>query len=253
MKVRLSNSEYVMIDIPQEINQQGLYGLIKKLVRLQKFFSEGDVFSMKEEKRNDKNTENENAENNAENTENENTKTIKSKGTNVYPGFIKIYENKSTALEEYKAYISEGRRMRAKIYKVTPERYVGMIHYVKNKFKFPNRGRGRPYYSSPSSPSSSVQILPSNGNRNMNGNMNGNGDVSKNMSKISASRELSWVEIKNYYTNSPEWRRNRADELRIDFKNYGSRIGYIKTKWHFTASEIGVDSINLRDKSGGTA
>jgi hypothetical protein len=121
MKIRLTNSEYVMVDIPQEITPQGLYGLIKRLKRIQNFFSEGDTFSLKGDE---------------DSAKSENGAVSMRKSRKNSP-FRDIMDNREIALKEVKKYYTEGenyRREIAKKYNTSLSNYSGMIAYVRKKW-----------------------------------------------------------------------------------------------------------------------
>lgn len=119
MKIRLSNSEFIMIDTPTEINQQELYGLIQRLTQIMKFFSKGDVFNLKE--------------NNAE--QKQPTQRI-TRGTSL---FGPIKQDRKLAIEEMKFYLNstlEERKKRAEELQIPFEWYPSKISELRKKFKF---------------------------------------------------------------------------------------------------------------------
>lgn len=123
MKIRLSNSEYVMVDIPQELTPQGLYGLIKRLQRIQKFFSEGDVFSLKGEK-GDTNDDGEVY-----------TPVKKTRSPSVFKDLL---QDRKMAVKALKDYFGGGEHSRLEIARkrgVALKNYSAMIHYVRKKWK----------------------------------------------------------------------------------------------------------------------
>ena len=119
MKIRLTNSEYVMVDIPQEITPQGLYGLIKRLKRIQSFFSEGDTFALKGDDESEKPTD------------------APVKRTKANTPFREIIDNREIAVKAVKDYYIKGEDYRRQIsqkYGASLSNYSAMLYYVRKKW-----------------------------------------------------------------------------------------------------------------------
>jgi len=126
MKLRLSATEYMMIDIPQEVNKQEFYGLIKRMNKYQKFFTDGDVFSLKEEKEVTK-------EGTKEAPSNKSSKVFTR--TQIYPILIDKEKSKKE-LRTYYTTTIQGRHDRAKELGITFKDYGIKMNYLKKKWKF---------------------------------------------------------------------------------------------------------------------
>jgi len=129
MKLRLSATEYMMIDIPQEVNKQEFYGLIKRMNKYQKFFTDGDVFSLKEEKQ--------------EGEVNETQKPTLKQSNRLYEltPMHPIISNREKSLNELKNYYSSHatqntRKKRAFELGMDFRKYGMKIFYIKKKWKF---------------------------------------------------------------------------------------------------------------------
>ena len=123
-----------MVDIPQEVNQQALYGLIKRLTRIQKFFSEGDVFSLKEEKKESENGEIFTPIKKTSSQPNTRSPQVYKK-SQLYPIII----DKEKSKKEMRLYFtttSQGRKDRAQELGLTFKDYGIKMNYIKRKWKF---------------------------------------------------------------------------------------------------------------------
>lgn len=123
MKIRLTNSEYVMVDIPQEITPQGLYGLIKRFQKIQKFFSEGDTFALKD------------GDKAEDSQDSEGTMPMRKKRANS--PFREFIDNRELAVKAVKDYYTKGehyRKQTAQKYGGSLQNYSATIHYVRKKW-----------------------------------------------------------------------------------------------------------------------
>lgn len=121
-----------MVDIPQEVNQQALYGLIKRLTRIQKFFSEGDVFSLKEEKESEE----------SKIKTNEKQSPVKSWNQSL---FSPIKQSRELAIKEMRFYLTsslEQRKKRAEDLRIPFKWYPSKISEIRKKFNFSEKDLG---------------------------------------------------------------------------------------------------------------